>query len=52
MLDDADRMCPQCVGTLQPMAGQTEDAEEITVVERRFTLVTHKRQKYRCACNG
>jgi transposase len=34
------------------MAGQTEDAEEITVVERRFVLVTHKRQKYRCACNG
>ncbi|MGH7374914.1 MAG: hypothetical protein ACREJY_11875, partial [Candidatus Rokuibacteriota bacterium] len=37
---------------LRPMAGQTEDAEEITVVERHFTLVTHKRQKYRCACNG
>jgi transposase len=52
VLDDADRMCPQCGGTLQPMAGQTEDAEEITVVERHFTLVTHKRQKYRCACNG
>jgi transposase len=34
------------------MAGQTEDAEEITVVERQFVLVTHKRQQYRCACNG
>jgi len=52
VLDAADQMCPQCGGTLRPMAGQTEDAEEITVVERHFTLVTHKRQKYRCACNG
>ena len=52
VLDAADQTCPQCGGTLRPMAGQTEDAEEITVVERHFTLVTHKRQKYRCACNG
>jgi hypothetical protein len=52
VLDEADQTCPQCGGTLRPMAGQTEDAEEITVVERRFVLVTRKRQKYRCACNG
>jgi len=52
VLDQADQTCPQCGGSLRPMAGQTEDAEEITVVERRFVLVTHKRQKYRCACNG
>lgn len=32
-LDDADRTCPQCGGTLQEMKGQTEDSEEITVVE-------------------
>ena len=52
VLDPADQTCPQCGGMLRPMAGQTEDADEITVVERRFVLVTHKRQKYRCACNG
>ncbi len=52
VVDAADQTCPQCGGTLRPMAGQTEDAEEITVVERRFVLVTPKRQKYRCACNG
>jgi transposase len=34
------------------MTSQTEDSEEITVVERRFTLVQHRRKKYRCACNG
>ena len=34
------------------MTGQTEDSEEITVVERQFVLVKHQRKKYRCACNG
>ncbi|MGH8697533.1 MAG: IS66 family transposase [Burkholderiales bacterium] len=51
-LADADRTCPQCGGTLTEMKGQTEDAEEITVIERRFVLATHRRKKYRCACNG
>jgi transposase len=51
-LDAADRTCPQCGGTLTEMPGQTEDAEEITVVERRFVLVQHRRKKYRCPCNG
>jgi transposase len=51
-LDPADRTCPQCGGTLQEMKGQTEDSEEITVIERQFVLVKHQRQKYRCACNG
>jgi len=51
-LDEADRVCPACGGTLREMPGQTEDAEEITVVERQFVVITHKRTKYRCACNG
>lgn len=51
-LDTADRTCPQCGGTLREMTGQTEDSEEITVVERQFVLVKHQRKKYRCACNG
>jgi transposase len=52
VLDDADRACPKCGGALTELAGQTEDSEEITVVERSFVLVQNKRQKYRCACNG
>ena len=52
VLDSADRTCPQCGRLLQEMKGQTEDSEEITVVERQFVLVQHRRQKYRCACNG
>jgi len=51
-LDEADRACPKCGGALTEIPGQTEDSEEITVVERRFVLVQHKRKKYRCACNG
>src|SRR5581483_9173854 len=51
-LDTADQTCPRCGGTLTEMPGQTEDAEEITIVERRFVLVQHRRKKYRCACNG
>jgi transposase len=51
-LPETDRVCPQCGGTLTELIGQTEDAEEITVVERQFVLVRHRRQKYRCRCNG
>jgi transposase len=51
-LAEADQTCPQCGGSLQEMKGQTEDSEEIDVVERRFVLVKHRRKKYRCACNG
>jgi transposase len=50
-LDEADRICPACGGELKEM-GQFEDSEEITVVERRFVLVKHRRKKYRCQCNG
>lgn len=48
----ADRCCTQCGRELTEMTGQSEDSEEITVIERRFVLVKHRRKKYRCACNG
>src|SRR5213594_1507545 len=51
-LDEADLTCPQCGGELVEMKGQTEDSEEVTVVERRFAILKHQRKKYRCACNG
>ncbi len=51
-LDEADLVCPKCGGPLVEMAGQTEDSEEITVIERRFAILKHQRKKYRCACNG
>jgi transposase len=51
-LDAADEMCPKCGGELQVFEGQFEEAAEVDVVERRFVLVKHKRQKYRCGCGG
>ncbi|WP_434422036.1 SUKH-3 domain-containing protein [Nannocystis pusilla] len=51
LLDD-QCTCPACNGTLEEMGEVTEDAEEITVERRRFTVVKHKRRKYRCRCNG
>jgi len=51
-LDEADLICPKCGGPLVEMEGQTEDSEEVTVIERRFAILKHQRKKYRCACNG
>lgn len=51
-LESEKRCCPACSGELTPMNGQFEDSEEITVVERKFVVVTHRRAKYRCRCNG
>lgn len=51
-LAETERGCPVCGGTMSEMSGQCEEAEEITVVERRFVLVKHRRVKYRCRCNA
>jgi transposase len=51
-LPEAERGCSACGGTLALMAGQYEESEEITVTERSYTLVLHRRQKYRCRCNA
>ena len=47
-----ERDCPSCGGQLERMSEVTEDSEEITVVERTFKLVRHKRCKYRCRCSS
>jgi transposase len=51
-LEEADKQCPQCGGALAEMKGCFEESEEVDVVERRFVLKKHRRQKYRCACNA
>ena len=51
-LPEMQRDCASCGGTLEPLAKQYEEAEEVTVTERSYTLVLHRRQKYRCRCNG
>jgi len=49
-LDEADETCPKCGGELQIFEGQFEEADEVDIVERRFVVLRHKRQKYRCDC--
>jgi len=47
-----ERVCPTCAGQLEEMGEQFEETDEITVVQRQFLLVRHRRRKYRCRCNG
>lgn len=42
--------CSTCGGELAEWSGQFEESEEVDVLERRFVLTKHKRQKYRCSC--
>jgi transposase len=49
---EGHRDCPHCGLQMDPFGEETEDAEEITVVERQFVLRQHRRAKYRCRCNG
>lgn len=51
-LDDADLACAHCGKTLCEWTDQSEDNEEIDVVQRSFVLKKHKRQKYRCDCGA
>ena len=51
-LDEADRACTACGGALEEIAGQTEDSEEIDVIEREFVIRKHLRKKYRCRCGA
>lgn len=51
-LDDADLVCTDCGKMLCEWAGQSEDSEEVDVVQRSFVLKKHKRKKYRCECGA
>lgn len=50
-LDEADRTCPECGGRVEPIDGEFETTEEVDVVRRKYVVVEHKKQKYRCDCN-
>jgi transposase len=51
-LDEADKICPSCGGTLAPMKEQFETSEMIDVVEVSYRVVQVKQQKYACKCGG
>jgi transposase len=48
----ADEKCSVCGGETKEWSGQFEESEEIDVIERRFVVTKHKRQKYRCSCGS
>jgi len=48
--NEAELACSSCGGDLREWSGQFEEAEEIDIIERRFVVTRHKRQKYRCTC--
>jgi transposase len=51
-LDEPDRVCPSCGGTLCPMEGQFEESEMIGLVDVSYRLVKVKQCKYTCRCGG
>ena len=44
--------CTLCGGELSAWEGQFEESEEVDVIERRFVLKKHRRQKYKCGCGS
>jgi transposase len=50
VLPEGEEVCPSCQQARTRMGDATEDAEEITVVERSYVLVVRKRAKYTCGC--
>ncbi|MBK7582517.1 MAG: transposase [Myxococcales bacterium] len=52
LLDEADKVCTKCGGQLETWDGQFEESEEVDVVELKYVLKKHRRQKYRCGCGA
>lgn len=52
MLPEGQEVCPACQQERTRMGDATEDAEEITVVEREYVLVVKRRAKFICGCQN
>jgi transposase len=52
LMDAADKVCSKCGGELEAFQGQHEASEEIDVVDVKYVLKKHLRQKYRCRCGA
>ena len=52
LLDQADQVCSSCGGALELWKDRYEASEEIDVVELKYVLKKHLRQKYRCRCGA
>lgn len=51
-LEEDQRCCPSCRGTMKPLEGQVDTSEMIDVVEVKYQVVQVRRQKYVCRCGG
>ena len=49
-VDEADRVCASCGGSLHEWQGHEDVTEEVHVVGRRFVMRKHVRSKWRCKC--
>jgi transposase len=43
--------CP-CCNKIMSDSGMTEDAEQLTVIPKKFEILLQKRTKFRCSCQG
>ena len=51
-LSSEEQVCPKCDSSMTEMKDQYEESEEITIVQRTFKKIIHRRKKYRCKCNS
>ncbi len=51
-LEESERSCSACGGTLQAWEGQVERSEMIDVIDVEYRVVEVQRQKYVCHCGG
>jgi transposase len=47
-----DETCELCGGGLHASKGFFEESEEIDIIERKFVIKKHRRQKYKCECGS
>ncbi len=52
VLPEAEEICPICEQQRVRLGDATEDAEEITVIEREYILIVRQRAKYTCGCEN
>ena len=43
--------CP-CCGDVMSDSGMTEDSEQLTVIPKKYEILSQKKVKYRCQCHG
>ncbi len=47
-----EETCELCGGHLEASEGFFEESEEVDIIERRFVVKKHRRQKYKCGCGS